>query len=90
MDVEATADLRAAGESDDLRHTVNYAEVYQLVKARVEGPPVDLIEHVAEGIAADVLAGFPGVHVVRVAVRKPQVQVGGLLAHAGVEITRER
>lgn len=91
VDVRMRCDLRGAGETDDLTRTVNYSAVAKRVKAIMEGEPRDLIEAVAEAIAADVLAGFPPVRVVEVTVRKPEVGLKGMfLDAAGVRITRVR
>ncbi len=91
VDVRMWADLRPAGESDDLTLTINYSAVHRAVRAIVEGPPRDLIEAVAEDIAVAVLAGFPPVARVEVTVRKPEVGLkGAFLDAAGVRIARSR
>ncbi len=91
VDVRMRADLRAAGVSDDLTRTINYSAVYKAVREVVEGPPRDLIEAVAEEVAAVVLVGFPLVARVEVTVRKPEVGLkGAFLDAAGVRITRSR
>ena len=91
VDVALRTDLRGAGESDDLSQTVSYSAVYKRVKAVVEGLPRDLIEAVAEEIARVILAEFPAVERVTVAVRKPEAPVtGAMLDAAGVRITRVR
>ena len=43
--------LEEAGQSDKVIDTVHYGEVFEDVKAIVEGPPCNLIEHLAERIA---------------------------------------
>jgi dihydroneopterin aldolase len=90
VDVELELDLGPAGRTDDLATTANYAEVYATVKPIVEGPPVDLIEALAEAIAEAVLASQPLADAVVVRVRKPEVRLGGPLDHAAVEIRRLR
>lgn len=90
VDVELILRTHAAGTSDELAQTVDYREVYEAVRAVLEGPPVDLIETLAESIARDVLATNRRARKVIVRVRKPDVQLGGQLAHAGVEIVRRR
>ena len=90
VDVELVVDTRDAGASDDLGRTVDYRGVYAAVRRVMDGPPVDLIEHLAESIARDVLAGSPLAEEVVVRVRKPGVQLGGPLDFAGVEIVRGR
>lgn len=87
VDVEIAADLRDAGESDDLARTLDYTSVYDSIRSIVEGPPLRLIEAVAERIAAVILAR-DGVESVRVRVRKPDVPIAGTLEYVGVEIER--
>ncbi len=89
VDVVLHLDLEAAGTSDDLTRTVNYAEVGADVVARVEGPSLDLIESLAEQIAGDALAR-PGVRAVEVTVHKPQAPVGVPFGDVAVTITRTR
>jgi dihydroneopterin aldolase len=88
VDVELLFGTRRAGASDELAQTVDYREVYQQVRRVIEGPPVDLIETLAESIAHDALAAHRRARKVVVRVRKPDVQLGGPLAYAGVEVVR--
>ncbi len=91
VDVEMTTDLRAAGETDDLTQTVNYAAVYAAVREIVTGPPRQLIEAVAEAIAARILADHAAVERVVVRLRKPEVPIAGsVLGSAEVQIERAR
>ena len=91
VDVSLSGDLREAGRSDDLARTINYSAAYKRVRAIVEGPPRDLIETVAEEIAAALLADFPLADSVSVTVRKPEVALkGAILEAAGVRIRRAR
>ena len=78
------------GRSDELALTVDYRDVYEAVKRVIEGPPVDLIETLAESIAGVVLAANRRARKVIVRVRKPDVQLGGPLGYAGIEIVRRR
>jgi dihydroneopterin aldolase len=91
VDVVMALDLRRPGQSDDLADTVSYSDVYKVVRGIVEGEPRNLIEAVAEEIAAAILTGFPPVARVTVTVRKPEVPMkGSLLDAAGVRITRSQ
>jgi 7,8-dihydroneopterin aldolase/epimerase/oxygenase len=91
VDVVLAVDLRRAGRSDELAHTVSYSAVYKVVRGIVEGEPRQLIEAVAEAIAAAILTGFPSAEHVMVTVRKPEVPMkGSMLDAAGVRITRSR
>ncbi|MFW6075268.1 MAG: dihydroneopterin aldolase [Chloroflexota bacterium] len=90
VDVTLTADLATAGRTDALEDTINYSDVYQRVRALVEGPPFDLIESVAERVAETLLREF-STDSVQVTVRKPDVKLGGesvKLEAAGVTIHR--
>jgi dihydroneopterin aldolase len=91
VDVELRLDLRPAGLSDDLAQTVDYGEVYRRSREIVEGAPVNLVETVAERIAAAVLQDYPTVQAVRVKVAKPHVRLDDtVLAGSAVEILRRR
>ncbi|MCL5256429.1 MAG: dihydroneopterin aldolase [Chloroflexi bacterium] len=90
IDLEMVADLSEAARTDDLSKTLNYSEAYRITKEVVEGPSRNLIEAVAEEIAAKVLAALPAAEVT-VRVHKPQSPIKA--AGAGtpsVEITRPR
>ncbi len=89
VDVELEVDLAPAAESDELGRTVSYAEVAADVVARIEGEPVDLIERLAELIAADALAR-PLVESVVVTVHKPQAPVGVPFDDVTVTVVRSR
>lgn len=89
VDVELVLDLQPAGTEDDLERTVDYGTVYELVRAVIEDHSFQLLETIAETIAQEVLRTSP-VEEVGVRVRKPEVQLGGPLNHAAVEIWRRR
>jgi len=88
VDVELALDLRPAGTSDDLDRTVDYGQVEVRVRELVEGRSFQLIEALAETIAAEILAVYPVEEVV-VRVRKPAVMLAGPVESVGVEIRRE-
>ena len=84
------ADLRRAGATDDLADTVNYSTLYGAVRDVMKGPPVNLLETLAERVAQRVLRDFP-VLAVCVRVGKPGVPVDeGGQAVASVEVRRGR
>jgi dihydroneopterin aldolase len=90
VDVELLLDLQPAGLEDDLARTLDYGRVYETVRAIVESTTYNLIEALAEAIAHELLADFPGLEEVTVRVRKPEVQLGGPLRFAGVQVRRRR
>lgn len=87
--VSLATDLKEAGLTDDLTKTVNYAEVYELCKEVVEGPPIQLIESVAEVIAGRILEDHSEkVKGVRVQLIKPDPPIAGHYTSVAVDITR--
>ncbi|MDN4597158.1 dihydroneopterin aldolase [Leifsonia virtsii] len=89
VDVTAWLDLSVAAKGDDLGATVHYGELAEEVVAAVERDPVDLIETVAERVAATVLAHEP-VDAVEVTVHKPQAPITVPFADVAVRIVRSR
>jgi len=85
-----TVDLRLAGQSDDVQDTVNYAELYSVVKSVVEDKPYKLIERVAAKIASQILLGFERVQQVEVQVDKPSAPIAGIVDMVSVKIVRNR
>lgn len=83
-------DLRAAGLSDDVNQTVNYASVYEVVRMVVEGPRKNLIEAVAESIAAELLRKFLSIEALVVEVEKPNAPISGIFETVLVRISRSR
>jgi len=89
IDVELMLDLAAAAGSDDIAHTVHYGELAVEIVEAVETDPVDLIETVAERIAALCLAHV-GVHDVTVTVHKPEAPIPVPFTDVSVTIIRSR
>ncbi|MEO8555842.1 MAG: 2-amino-4-hydroxy-6-hydroxymethyldihydropteridine diphosphokinase [Actinomycetota bacterium] len=87
VDVTLEVDLRRAGRSDLLAHTVSYAQVAADIVDVIAGPSLDLIESLAEQIAATALRR-PLVQSVQVTVHKPQAPVG--VPFGDVQVTVER
>ncbi|MDP8924695.1 MAG: dihydroneopterin aldolase [Chloroflexota bacterium] len=91
VDARLELDLGPAGRSDDLALTVNYADVWLAIREAVEGPPLNLIEAVAERVATAVLDRFASVEAIWVRVFKPSAPVVGAPAgDIAVELWRRR
>ncbi|CAM3562810.1 2-amino-4-hydroxy-6-hydroxymethyldihydropteridine diphosphokinase [Isoptericola cucumis] len=88
-DVVMHLDTRSAASSDDLAATVSYADVAQDVHDVLAGSPADLVETVAERIAAAVLAR-PAVQAVDVRVHKPQAPIEVPFDDVSVVVRRDR
>ncbi|MCO7273953.1 2-amino-4-hydroxy-6-hydroxymethyldihydropteridine diphosphokinase [Cellulosimicrobium cellulans] len=88
-DVVLHLDTRAAASGDDLAQTVSYAGVAEDVVAVLAGSPADLVETVAERIAATILT-HDEVVAVDVAVHKPQAPITVPFEDVEVVIRRDR
>ncbi|MEV0850552.1 dihydroneopterin aldolase [Streptomyces sp. NPDC049954] len=89
VDITLGLDTRAAAAEDDLTKTVHYGVVAEEVVAIVEGEPVDLIETLAERIAASCLK-HEGVREVEVCVHKPSAPITVPFDDVTVTISRSR
>ena len=87
VDVELHLDLRSIGRADDIELTINYVDVYTVVKEIVEEQEYHLVERLAEAIADQILTAYD-VEAVVVRVRKPHAPIGGISAGVEVEIRR--
>ncbi len=90
VDLELAVDTAPAAAGDDLGLTVDYRGVYETTRRVVEETTLELIESLADGIAGEILAANPRVEEVVVRVLKPDVDLGGPLDYAGVEVRRGR
>ncbi len=74
VDVEIGTNFSKSVESDDLSFTLNYALVADIVFAELTGPPVNLIETLADQIAQKIMQ-LPLVEAVEVTVHKPYAPI---------------
>jgi dihydroneopterin aldolase len=89
IDLTIWLDARAASSTDDLGGTVHYGELAERVVAAVETDPVDLIETVAERVAAIALA-YPVANRVEVTIHKPSAPIAVPFADVSITISRDR
>ena len=87
VDLEVETDFSEAGRTDDLDKSVDYAQLYDQVAQVVTGPSRNLLESIAEEIAARVL-NVEGCSAATVTVRKVNPPVGGACDCAEVEVRR--
>lgn len=89
IDAELSVDVSAAARSDDLAATVDYAALAAGLAGVVAGEPLNLIETLAERLAAVCLAD-PRVAEAAVTVHKPQAPVGLPVEDVTVTVVRRR
>ena len=85
VDLYLDTDTTEAEATDDLRTTVNYQEVYLLVKAEMEHKS-NLIEHVARRILKKIGERYPQLVDARIKVQKMNPPLGGKVECVSVTI----
>lgn len=89
VDLYVKTNLERVALSDDLNDTLNYAAVYERVKA-VMDEPSRLVETVAGRIATALFEAFPAVEALTVRLVKDNPPVGCECRGFGVELSYER
>lgn len=83
IDVTLTAPLEAAIRSDALEETINYAEVYEIVKKEMQIPS-RLLEHVAGRILDALKVRFPQLRETELKIAKLNPPFGGDVYSAAI------
>jgi dihydroneopterin aldolase len=86
LDLEVERDLRAAGRTDQIRQTLHYKRIFEVVEDVAAHQEHKLVEALGERIAQAVLGKFDA-QAVTVTVRKA-TPIAGVLDYAGIRITR--
>lgn len=89
VDLELYKDLSHAGQSDNLKDTLDYEKIYKTVSNCTKNNKFYLIEKLAERIAKSVLRKYKTDKVI-VRVRKPNAPVKGVLDTVEVELKRQQ
>ena len=82
-------DITLAAETDNVAHTVSYADVYESVKAEMEIPSA-LLEHVCGRIVKRLFRTFPAIEDIELKLSKRNPPMGADVDAAGVEVHCER
>jgi dihydroneopterin aldolase len=85
VDISYAFPMKDVFESDDLRDVINYAEVYEAVKAEMERPS-RLLEHVAGRILRLLEATFPQLTHIKLTLSKLNPPLGGEVYSASVTL----
>jgi dihydroneopterin aldolase len=89
VDVALELALAPAATSDDVADTVHYGELADRLVRIVTGDPVNLIETLADRLAAACLAD-PRVAACEVTVHKPQAPIAHAFTDVAVTLRRDR
>ena len=84
VDVEITKSFSQLASADDINLTINYDSIFSLVNNLVTNSKYNLIETLAEKISNKILSDYD-INKVVVRVRKPKVQINGILDTVEVE-----
>jgi len=90
VDLEIYFDLSKAGHSDNLKDTVNYADIYKTTQQVVENEKYELVEAIAERLAAKILDSYLLIDEILVRVTRPDPPIPGHYQSVAVEIKRSR
>jgi dihydroneopterin aldolase len=85
VNVRAEYDISKSALSDDLNDTLNYVEMYNVVK-QVVGETQELLERVTYKIGERILERFEGVTAVEVDLRKVNPPIGADFEGAGIQV----
>lgn len=90
VDAELIFDISTAAATDDLADTIDYVAVIADIKKIVEGTSRNLIETVAQEIAAELLSNHQRLDAVKIILHKPAPPVAEKFSGAAVEVFRSR
>ncbi|MFH1194489.1 MAG: dihydroneopterin aldolase [bacterium] len=89
-DVDIYTDFTNAVNEDNLKHTINYHNVYKFINKIVHEKKYYLIETLATVIADSLLHEFSRIEKVAVRVRKKSVPIGGVIDCVEAEVIKQR
>jgi len=89
VDLDVEYDASVAADTDDLTHTINYAQLAQLVHDEVAADPVDLLETVGLRVLRRVFEFPQATHAI-VTIHKPQAPMPVSLAGVSITMGRSR
>lgn len=85
VSVKMELDTYLSEMTDKLEDTVNYQEIYDVVKREMEIPS-NLIEHVGRRIHDSILADFPQISKLKIELKKISPPLGGDVSWVSVKI----
>lgn len=89
VDLYLETDTSKAEESDNLKDTLNYQSVFEMVRDEMQQPS-NLIEHVARRMLDRLFNEFPAVATARMKLYKLNPPVGGEVGSVSITLSKER
>ncbi|MDP8226081.1 MAG: dihydroneopterin aldolase [Candidatus Celaenobacter polaris] len=90
IDVNVSSDHELDNKVKSLRDTIDYTQIFEVVKERVENYKYHLLEKLANEIISAILNDFILVQKVSLKIRKIAVPINGTLDYVELEMQRER
>ena len=88
VDVSYVCPSEKACMSDDVNDTINYSDVYKVVKKEMECPS-KLLEHITARISGALKTAFPQLSYLKIILSKLNPPLGGEVHSASVTIEKE-
>jgi dihydroneopterin aldolase len=89
IDITVEADLEEAAREDNLKATINYGKLYQIIREVMEEPS-KLLEHIAQRVITKTYEKYPDIDSVEVSVSKFNPPIGGVCHRAKVTLKRKK
>lgn len=87
VNVQIEANTEKAQQSDELADTINYVQVYEIIKEQMEIKS-KLLENLAERIISAIKNSFPEISSIRLKISKMNPPVGGKMDCVSVTLCR--
>jgi dihydroneopterin aldolase len=89
VDIVVETEFESSAFEDDLSGTINYEDLYSIVKTEMEKPS-KLLESVAHAISKKVLSAFANAIKIEVSISKFNPPIGGVCRKASVVVSTSR
>ena len=73
LDMTIQTNLEQASNSDELKDTLNYAEICEISATVIQKAQPELIEHAAKLVLNALFATFPAIESIMITIRKPAI-----------------
>ncbi len=89
VDITLTVDFQKAADEDTIDGTINYEQVYEIIKNEM-GISAKLLEHLAQRIVAKVMTEFTNVSAIELSISKLDPPLSGKCKKAKVTVQYSR
>ena len=89
IDLAITTDFQKAIDTDNIKDTINYADIFHLIKKEMSIPS-QLLEHAAGRIIKCLFTKFNNIKEINITLTKENPPMGADIQHTGIEIHATR